>query len=202
MEGLNQLRNKNYILNRYFDDLQVFNSLRNVMVHQKKNVEYVIAEPHTEVVQNIEKIAHDLIQPVKIIPKYRSDVKCFDIEDSLATVLIEVKSRGYSQFPIYENTQFTGLLTENGIANWLSRSINEDLVSISETKVKDVIEFEEMTNHYDFVSRNTSVFEAKEKFLNHLEKGAVKLDALLITEHGKKSESLLGIITPWDILEI
>jgi predicted transcriptional regulator len=202
MEGLNKLRTKNYILNRYFDDLQVFNDLRNVIVHQKKHVEYVIAEPHMEVVNRIEKIASDLTQPVKIIPKYRSEVKCFHMDDSLATVLLEVKSKGYSQFPIYDHQQFAGLLTENGIANWLSRSIKEDLVSISETKVKDVIEFEEMTNHYLFVSKHTSVFEAKEKFLNHLEKGSLKLDALLITEHGKETETLLGIITPWDVLDI
>lgn len=121
----------------------------------------------------------------------------------MTTILIEVNQQGYSQFPIYDdNGQFIGLLTENGITNWLSRSLNDDLISISDTKINDVIQYEEIQSHFLFVSRNISVFEAKEKFLNHLEVGTVKLDALLITENGKKTETLLGIITPWDVLEI
>lgn len=49
-----------------------------------------------------------------------------------------------------------------------------------------------MENHFQFVSRHISMFEAKEKFLYHLENGTVKLAAHLITENGKAAESLLG----------
>lgn len=202
-EGLNKLRHKNFILARCFDDLQVFNDLRNVIVHRKNQVEYSIAEPHIETVINIENILGHLIKPERVYPKYASNVKSFTTDESLTTILIEVNQQGYSQFPIYDdNGQFIGLLTENGITNWLSRSLNDDLISISDTKINDVIQYEEIQSHFLFVSRNISVFEAKEKFLNHLEVGTVKLDALLITENGKKTETLLGIITPWDVLEI
>lgn len=202
VDGLSRLRNKNYILNRYYDDLLVFNDLRNVIVHKKYKVEFVIAEPHEEIVRKIEDITKDLVQPETVYPKFSSNVRAFDTGDMLPEVLKDVKENGFSQFPVYENGHFKGLLTENGITNWLSRSLSEDIFALSYTRIKDVIEFEEKENNYLLIPRNLSVFEAKGKFLDHLNNGNVRLDALLITENGKPHESLLGIITAWDIIDI
>jgi predicted transcriptional regulator len=202
MEGLNNLRTKNYILAKYFDELSVYNDLRNVIVHKKNKVDFVIAEPHAETVQKIENILAYLINPEKVYPKFKSDVKKFNITNSLFDVLVEVKNRGFSQFPIYKENRFIGLLTENGITNWLAKNVLEDLFSLTETTIGDIIGFEEKDNNFDFISRNVSIYQAKEMFLNHLEKGSVKLDAILITENGKTEETLLGIITPWDVIDL
>lgn len=201
-DGLNKLRAKNFILARYYDDLIVYNDLRNVIVHKKNKVNFVIAEPHDETVHKIEQIRDDLTNPEKVYPKFKTDVHSFYTAHSLSDVLKEVKTKGFSQFPVYEHGKFKGLITENGITIWLSNSLGEDFFIPSETKIKDIIGYEEKADNYLFVSRNISIFKAKELYLNHINRGSVKLDALLITEHGKPDETLLGIITPWDVIDI
>lgn len=114
----------------------------------------------------------------------------------------EVKTRGFSQFPVYKSGAFFGLLTENGITNWLSNNLNDDIFILSETKVEDVIHYEEQENTFLFVSRNISIYEAKKYFIDPLRHGSVKLHALLFTEHGNPNEKLLGIITPWDVMDL
>ena len=202
VDGVNLLRKKNYVLNRHYDDLIIFNKLRNVIVHERYHVEFVIAEPHEEIVDKIESIMKDLVQPETVFPKYSQNVRGFSTRDLLVEVLKVVKERGFSQFPVYHKGNFVGLLTENGITNWLSRSLLRDTCFLSETKIADVLGFEEKESNYLFISRNLSVFEAKSKFLDHLNNGNARLDALLITENGKPNESLLGIITAWDIIDI
>ena len=202
IECLNRLRKKNYVVNRHYDELYVYNDLRNVIVHKKIDANYVIAEPHLETVIGIEAIERELTKPEKVFPKFQSEVKSFQIDETLDVVLTEVSRKGFSQFPVYDDNNFMGLLTENGIANWLAHSVEDDIFSISETSIGDVFAHEESRDNYQFISKNISVYEAKEKFIYHLEKGAVKLDALLITENGKETEKLLGIITPWDIINV
>jgi predicted transcriptional regulator len=202
VDGVNILRKRNYILNRYYDDLILFNKLRNVIVHEKYQVEFVIAEPHEEIVHKIENIMKDLVQPETVFPRFNKTVRGFNSGDFLIEVLKAVKEKGFSQFPVYNKGKFKGLLTENGITNWLSRSLLKDTCFLSETKIEDVLGFEEKENNFLFISRNLSVFEAKAKFLDHLNHGTGRIDALLITENGKPHESLLGIITAWDIIDI
>lgn len=201
LDGLKNLKKKNYVLDRFYDELKVYNTLRNAIVHEKNKVNFVIAEPHIETVLQIEKILTELTNPEKVYPKFKSVVKKFNQDDSLFDVLTAVNSRGFSQFPIYHDDQFIGLLTENGITNWLAKNVADDIFIITETKIKDILGFEEQDNNFDFVSRSISIYQAKGMFLNHLKNGSIKLDALLITENGKYTESLLGIITPWDIID-
>lgn len=72
------------------------------------------------------------------------------------------------------------------------------LVSTVETKLKEVIDKEEIKNNYVFINRHKSIYDAKDIFENH----QTRLAAILITENGLPSEKLLGIITAYDILEI
>lgn len=60
------------------------------------------------------------------------------------------------------------------------------------------ISLEEQQQNYAFISRKSSVYDAKEGFENQ----GQQIDAMLITENGKKSEKLMGIITSWDVLNL
>jgi len=49
--------------------------------------------------------------------------------------------------------------------------------------------------------RDSTLFEALERFQDFERRGK-KLEAVLITQNGKLSETLLGIITIWDLPKI
>jgi len=52
------------------------------------------------------------------------------------------------------------------------------------------------------MSRSQTVYEAMDTFMLAIEQKRPRIYALLITEHGRPTESPLGIVTPWDLLSI
>jgi hypothetical protein len=52
-------------------------------------------------------------------------------------------------------------------------------------------------NNFELVGRTATIFEAKEKFDDYYRRGK-SLDAIVITESGRRREAALGIITVFD----
>jgi len=65
----------------------------------------------------------------------------------------------------------------------------------------DILMHEKNRVNYKFVSRYITIYEAEEIFKQGVERGR-RFEALLITEHGKPHQKLIGIITPLDIVKI
>mgnify|MGYP001293277117 FL=1 len=192
---------KNAAVRRFENDLREFADLRNAIVHQSTNPEFTIAEPHESTVQKIELIEEKVIHPKKVVPTFQKEVATFQSTDSLATILRTMREEDYTQFPVYDGEQFIGLLSESGIANWLSRMVEEEIISFEETVLHQVIDYEEEKHNFEFIDREMSIYDAKEIFKDNLDDG-IKIDALLITHSGSMDEKLLGIVTRWDFLRI
>lgn len=191
----------NIVIKRNADRLIKFATLRNAIVHESTQGAYAIAEPHKSVVEEIERLEKELTNPPKVITHFNKKVETVKHNNSVADVLKIIRDRDYTQFPVYQEEEFIGLLTENGITKWLARNIEEDIISLEETNLIDILEFEEDVDNYIFIGKEITVYEAEEIFKDFPYTRA-RLDALLITHSGKKKESLLGIITTWDILQL
>jgi len=192
---------ENATVRKYEEDLREFADLRNAIVHHRTSTEYVIAEPHLEVVELIERIEHLLSQPVTAGAMFARTVHTFEAEDSLAKVLRIVRGRNFLQFPIYLNGEFIGLITSAGIARWLVQTVDEKIISREITMMGDILKYERAGENHRFIASNTSIYEAEEIFKRSVMEGS-RLEALLITRNGKKEEKLTGIITPIDLIKI
>lgn len=71
-------------------------------------------------------------------------------------------------------------------------------MSIMETSIQEVCAYAEDEDNYLLISRHTSIFDLINMFREYECKGK-RLEAVLITESGKDSEQLLGIVTIWDL---
>jgi len=191
---------KNPIINRYSSELIELNELRNLIVHNKSNERPDIAQPTKYAINEISKILDLLINPPKVIPLFQKDVFSLKYNDSIKEAVKIMCEKKYSQVPIYNNQEvYIGLLTSNTIARWLGA---EEIYDPSETLISYVFDnFTEDKDNYLFISRNTSLFEVLEEFYTFQNKGK-KLEAILITENAKEKESLLGIITIYDLPRI
>jgi predicted transcriptional regulator len=194
------VKKQNATVRKYEDNLREFADLRNAIVHHRTSSEYVIAEPHFEVVELIEHIEQLLSQPVTVGTMFARKVHTFDAEDSLAKVLRIVKERNFMQLPIYREKEFKGLITAAGIARWLTQTVEDNIISREMTTMDDILKHERAVENHRFIASNTSVYEAEEIFRQSVEGG--RLEALLITRNGKKEEKLTGIITPVDLIKI
>jgi predicted transcriptional regulator len=179
------------------DYLRMIGDLRNVLVHEKCEPYKYLAIPTITIVERLEAILDKLIHPKLAIPTFQKKVDTLSVVNSLADALKIISDKDFSQFPVYKEDSFKGVLTENGITRWLARHVSNELslIELEEISIKSVLDMEEKRRNYTFVPRDISVDDLKEKFAD-LE----LLEVVLITEKGKKNEKLMGIVTRWDIL--
>jgi predicted transcriptional regulator len=140
-----------------------------------------------------------MTRPERAIPTFERPVETLGPSESLATVLRTIRKRDYSQFPVYDDgLRFRGLLTENGITRWLAGHVATQLslVELEDVPVKVVLREEEQAqSNWAFVARDETVGRIRQLFAER-----EMLEAVLISPRGKRNESLIGIVTRWDLL--
>ncbi len=181
------------------ETLRMFGDLRNALVHQRERSYEYLSVPIPWVVEAIERIRDQFLSPELVYPKFAREVITFRAEDTLADVFRSITKTGFSQYPVYRQGKYIGLLTENGITRWLAyHSVHVlTLVELEEVKIEQVLSREEQRKNDTFISRVTTAQDAENYFVQN-----PVLEALLITATGKPGEQLLGIITRWDVLKI
>jgi CBS domain containing-hemolysin-like protein len=170
------------------------------LVHEKIDSDFYIAEPHIEIVEDIERIADEFEKPKTGLSISSKEVFYFYEEDKLKDILACIKKKSHTRFPIYNNKEeFRWLLTTKEIIIWLASQFDNPKINLDEVKIKDLYNTKHV-NRVEFVSQNTTVFEIEDIFEED-HKNKNKLEAVLITPRGKRTEKPNGIITSSDLLE-
>jgi predicted transcriptional regulator len=192
---------KNHNIIRYnYENLKQFGYLRNAIVHKKIREDFYIAEPHDRVVEEIERISEILLKPPLALTVASQPVKSYSPSTSLIEILAMMDEKGYSQFPIYEENVFKGLLTDGGIAKWLSRHLNNKTAYLDGVTAADLIPLEKK-HSVKFLARNSTIYDLEALFEKSFEENK-KLKAILITELGSQLQKPIGIVTTWDLVRI
>lgn len=200
-EAIYLVKKKDPIINYYFEDLKFFGELRNVLVHGTiyKQENIALASPSDEVVKRIELISQRLKNPKTVGQLFKKKVLCFNLNDSLATLLYTVKKQKYSKFPVFDKQKFVGIVTENGITNWLAEHVDHDVLSLEETTLQEIIEVEENKDDYKIISHKTSVFAAEQYLVNNLYQNRGLALIISNKKNPTKASDLVGIITAFDL---
>lgn len=189
------------VVKRFKEELLSFGELRNAIVHNPKIGNKSIAEPHDSTVLRITAIHASITNPERVVPKFQFEVLGARKSDYINDILIVMKKMSFSQFPVVDDSgAVCELINNNTISRWLSSQLEENGTIIMEhVKVEDLIQEIEFKENYKFVSRHTSIYEAYDLFINQINEKQRNLDVLFITQNGKPSEKLLGLITIEDI---
>lgn len=178
-------------------DLKEYADLRNAIIHERSDGR-VIAEPNDVAVVDLEKISSLLRKPPTVYPLFGTNVITLADDQSIASAVKIMFDSSISQVPILRAGKFHALLTTEAIARWLGASILQDILSLKETSIARTLEFRENCDNYRFLGRQATLFEAIDSFSRYESRGS-KLDAILITEHGRAEERILGIVTVADL---
>ena len=191
----------NYIIRKYEDDLIDFGRLRNAIVHGK-NEDYIIAEPHIDVVEQIEKIERLVTTPPRALETVcRRDVLTIPAETSMREVIVLIASSSYSNIPVYnKSNEIIGIANGQKILD----SFGKFLMSggkadsfLNNVKIEDMLSTLENSNYYAFANADLSVEDALDLFHNNS-----RLLAILVTKNGGAKEKPRGIITGSDVLKM
>lgn len=175
--------------------LHAFAELRNVVVHERFDSFSYISVPAAEVVNEIVRIQEQLIKPRLVEQVAVRDVHTVQADQPVSDLLSIVAERRINQLPVMRNGEFLGLVTSKGVLGWLAESMagHGPVLNLSEVPVSRLLELEGSRNNCDFVPRKMPVDEASFLFARN-----PQLEALLVTEHGKRDQGLIGIMTQRD----
>lgn len=198
-DKVRDLSTKNAVIKRYRDDLFQLGNLRNAIAHQTKGGA-PIAEPFEETVQLIQKILEEFKNPKRVIPAFQFEVFTVTPFTPLIDLLQEMKTQNFSQAPILNTDgNVIEVISTNTISRWLFAEYENQLIDLTAAKISDLMPHIETKENYALTSRNTTVYEAAEIYLKKSKEKKSQLDCLIITQNGKASEKLMGIVCIEDI---
>ncbi|WP_163539283.1 CBS domain-containing protein [Gracilibacillus sp. YIM 98692] len=190
-----------HIVKSHYELLKQCSKLRNAMVHRKIKEEFYIAEPHEEVVLELEKLKEILSKPPQVLSIASQPVQYFKQIDTLEDVLTAFHQDGFTQYPIYDQQTYIGLLTEGGIARFLAHYV--DQISTMNTKkiqVEELLSYEK-ENSIAFMKQDSNLFDLEAIFHIYHQQNK-KLEAIIITEDGSQNQLPIGIVSAWDLLKV
>lgn len=188
------------IVRRYRDDLKEYADLRNAIVHERSDGR-AIAEPHEQVVHEIQRLSKLVLDPPVVLPAFQKSVQTVEKTDSIRDVLRFFSPRNFSQVPVTSEGHVVGVLTTNTVSRWLASEASKDMVDLRDHSVADALRHTEHQENWRLVSRSTSLADVVDYF-DSAEESGKRLDAILVTQAGRSTDSLLGIITIHDMPKV
>lgn len=190
----------NSVVRKYEEDLIDFGRLRNAIIHQG-NSKYIIAEPHDDIVEKIEKLALLISEPPIAMDRVGNKEVITINHDMKLKMAIELIYRtGYSNLPAYNGDKLIGVINGRKMVNVIGQKLSED-VNIQEfvenTTVGEVIA--DMGDDYYFMLANDKL--TIDEAMNYFENNR-KLLIILITKDGKDTSKPLKIISAADIIDM
>ena len=190
----------NHIVRKYEEDLIDYGRLRNAIVHSS-NPDEVIAEPHEDVVEKIEGLAHLITTPPKVTDVLAEKVVFtvnFDV--TIKDVIMRMTSTKYSNIPIYKNGELIGVANGQKILNILGEQLlNGESADqyLSNHTIEEIASLTNENNYYLVMPEDATVDHILAEFLANR-----KLLAVILTKTGTMNEPPIAIITSSDYMEL
>jgi len=193
---------------QFKNDIDYINDVRKIVTH-KENMEGVPVIPTDALCNKLE----DTLNKIKNPPKWDSiailgnNIYSCTEGDSISDVVKKMANNTYTHVPVVKNGLFEWLLSESVFVQWLGEIIEKEEIITEATSVSQLRKYVKNTNDaYEFLSRDTDIYTIKEKFENAIKEKingiSKRLGVIFITNSGRESEKILGLITAWDIGKI
>ena len=186
-------------------NLKTLRELRNYIVHEKRPdlINAVIVTD--EALQYLRKMIDSIRKPTRAIETSipRDKILFASLSTPIKPLLQSMLDQNVSHVPVL-NPDGTIFGVFSGAMMFVS-VVSSDSMAIDGTTVMKIFEpWLPIQNHigerYWFVARNAPIDDIIGLFGKTLKDGK-KLKMLFVTENGKPTEKILGLITPWDILD-
>ena len=188
---------KNRAVHRHQRFLKRMGDLRNAIFHDREFPQKIIADPREDIVAEFETVLNKIMEPIKLLTKASHELDVFTPQTKLTQILQLMREMDYSQVIVQNLDDSFSLITREGISMWVEANIDEDVVSIKETLLEDVLPYEK-EQCWVFVPRQINIYDGIAKLSNH----AHRIQALIITENGLSHQKPLGLFTIWEMKEI
>ena len=190
----------NSVVRKYEDDLIDYGRLRNAIVHQG-NHKFIIAEPHDDIVENIERLADLITEPPLAVDMVgNKEVITINHTMKVANAIDLIYRTGYSNLPTYDGDKLVGILNGRKLISVLGEKIDNNINLenfVRETTVGEVLPNMGEDYYFMLADQKLTIDSAMNYFENNR-----KLLIILITKDGKDTGKPLKIISSADIIDM
>ncbi|RPH28483.1 MAG: CBS domain-containing protein [Bacteroidales bacterium] len=191
-ELLRRARNINPILHQFANDLREYAQLRNAIIHTRRE-NFIIAEPHNDVIKEIRRIRNLLYNPPKVSSIIKGVAYIATPKTPIMEMLETFANKGFMRCPVVDGNKVICLITAKTLARWIITNPS----NFQNASLEAVIPFADQSD-YTIVSENTDIVSIVGQFKNAIKKGTY-IQAVLITKNGLANSPLVGILTPSDL---
>lgn len=184
------------------NELELCIDIRNILAHNPKTGGEAPISPGQGIINTVRKATEWIENPPDVTRVWigYSNVYAKGLEAKVLPAMKEMAERSFTHIPIVEEGRVAGVFSENTL---LSCVLDEEISHYDEkTRFCDISKYLPIEDHasevFAFASRSTSLQDVKKIFDGALQRGE-RLGMLFVTQNGKPSEKLLGIVTAWDI---
>lgn len=190
----------NSVVRKYEEDLIDFGRLRNAIIHQG-NSKYIIAEPHDDIVEKIEKLAMLITEPPIALDRVgNTEVITINHDLKVGKAIELIYRTGYSNLPTYDGDKLIGVINGRKLINVLGDVIGSGTnlqEFVENVTVGEVINKMGDDYYYMLADEKLTIDTAMNYFENNR-----KLLIILITKGGKDTGKPLKIISSSDIIDM
>jgi len=192
-----------YFKQKYDSKFEMFRYIRNNLSHNESRADYPVI-----VAKSVyEDLAYILdLMKLKNSEKLTQISKLFvaDLNAKVKDVIQKMVKQNYSFVPVLNDKKHVvGVISENTIVTYMNQT-GEGLIYDDDTLITELGDLLELSRNpnerFLFVSNNGNFYESSKLFGNPGKDGK-RVGALFVTNNGKQSQGLLGVITAWDVVE-
>ena len=183
-------------------ELDYCREVRNLLSHREKISGSYAVEPSEAMVETLRSTIDRITNPAKAhhIMVSRKQVVAKTINDLIRPAMAVMLEEKFSHVPILKDERVVGVFSEAVLLRCL---VESETLNISDAmRFRDLDQYLPLENHisevFRFVGRNSYATDIADMF-DEADRSEDRIGMIFVTENGKASERLLGIITAWDI---
>ena len=190
-------------LEKHREELNYCRVVRNFLTHNPRVGGAYPIEPSAQMIELINRVLAAIENPPQAIDYAvkRKFMMVVHPEDYAIDAMRRMREKAYTHVPVIEKGKLVGVFSDAVVNHFLCHKGHIDVTN--ETLVAYFAEYYKLdakeNQVYTFVSLDTPLDVVEDIFEDNYKKRHL-ISVAYITQNGKASESILGMLTPWDLL--
>jgi len=190
-------------LEKHKEELNYCRVVRNFLTHNPRVGGAYPIEPSAQMVALLERILTSLENPPKAIDfaVRRKHMLVLHPHDLLVDVMRRMREKAFTHAPVVEKGKLVGIFSDNILADCICAT--GGLIVTTGTELHAFSHFYRLdapeNQDFGFIPEDAPLSAAEAIFQENHRQGRL-VSVVYITKSGKATDSILGMLTPWDLL--
>lgn len=182
-------------------ELDYIRDVRNLLAHRPKIADEYMVEPSQAMIDLLESVIGKVECPAiagNIMIKMDRVLSCSK-GDFIMPVVRKMHERAISHIPVLNEGRVCGVFSNSTFIQCTISGQPQISENTMFYEIEEMLSFEKHQGEAFWFTEKTTPIDELSDLFDEASRNNQKIGMLFVTEHGRESEKLLGIITAWDV---